>query len=49
MSIGSGFKNSHTISQCEDSSTFIKIGDDDEKGDGDVSSGYVLKNRHTIY
>ena len=33
------FLNIHTLSQCEDSSTFNNIDDDFEKSDIDVSSG----------
>ena len=40
VSSGYYFLNSHTLSQCEDSSKFKKIDDDVEDGDGDVSSGY---------
>ena len=43
LSSGYVFLNSRTISQCEDLITFKNIADDVEKGDGDVSSGYVLK------
>ena len=37
---GYGIVNSHTISQCQDSSSFKKIENDVEGGDGGVSSGY---------
>ena len=40
VSIGWVFLNRHTISQCEDSSTFNNSDDYVEKDDGDVSSGY---------
>ena len=42
MSIGCGFKNSHTLYKCEDYSKFKKIDDDVEGVDGDVSSVYVF-------
>ena len=37
---GYGFKKRHTISQCEGSNYFQNIDDDNEKGDGNVISGY---------
>ena len=42
VSSGYIFENSHTLSQCEDSSTFNNIDDDVGKGDGDVISGCVF-------
>ena len=44
MISGYGYLNIHTLSKCEDSSTFKKIDVDVEKGD--VSSGYGYMNRH---
>ena len=35
-----GFKNIHTLSQCEYSITFKDMDGDVEKGDGDVSCRY---------
>ena len=35
-----GFFNSHTLYQCEYSSTLKNMDEDAEKSDGDVSSGY---------
>ena len=48
VSSGYGSLNSHTLPQCEYSSTFKKIDEDVEKGDGDVSIGNVFFNSHTI-
>ena len=48
VSIRYVFLNSHTLSQCEDSSRFKNIDDDVEKDDGDVSCGYVFVNSHTL-
>ena len=48
MSSWHGFKNSHTIYQCKDSSTFKDINGNVEKGDCDVSSGYGVLNSHNI-
>ena len=42
-----GFINSHTITQCDDSSLFNLLDGDVENGD--VSSGYGSKNSHTVY
>ena len=39
---GCVFLNSHTISQCEDSSTLNNIDDNFEKGDGGVISGFFF-------
>ena len=43
------FKNSYTISQCEDPNNFKDMYGDVDKGDGDVSSGHgFLKQPHTL-
>ena len=47
VSIGNGFINSHTNSQCNGSSTFKDMYGDIESGD--VSSGYDSINCHTAY
>ena len=47
MSIQNWFMNSHTISQCDGSSTFKQMDRDVEKGD--VSSLYVSMNSHNVY
>ena len=47
VSSGYGFIDSHTISQCDDSSTFKDMDGDVEKGD--VSIVYGSKNIHTVY
>ena len=44
VSSGHGFYNSHTLSQCEDSSTFKEMDGDFEKGD--VISGYISMDSH---
>ena len=48
VSSGYGFKNSHTLSKCEESSTFKEMHVDVEKGDGDVISGYEFLNSQTF-
>ena len=48
MSSGYGFKNSHTLSQYKDSSTFKKIDDYVEEVYYDVSSVYYFLNSHTL-
>ena len=47
VSSGYGFINSHTVYQCDDSSTFKDMDGDVENCD--VSSGYSSMNIHTVY
>ena len=42
-----GFINSHTLSQCNDSSIFKDMDGDAENGD--VSGGHGSMNSHTVY
>ena len=47
VSSGNGFINSHTLSQCDDSSIFKDMDDDVDKGD--VSSVYGSMNSHSDF